>query len=291
MSRNKNLFLILLFISYFVLLLSNTAVCGKEEEHKMSSDYRNLAKETLPLWDERVLNVPSSKVWTDKISMQAVAKAVNDEVLGKIEREKKTDMYQDKERKVKIDLSRGYLRYLNQARDFRIDTSPKTAVDKQKAEGMITEALRIIGLPQDELQKPRIDTIMANGGSTGTKKADEKIFRERLVTIERQINNLPVFGSLSRGAISNKGEISRLLVKWPDFIFTKAKRLRDRDSVIEEIVKRIDTQVKGQPVSLNIRLGYIQSPDEKRTVYVPGVVVSVLPSETTGFIFSVPVTE
>jgi len=96
---------------------------------------------------------------------------------------------------------------------------------------------------------------------------------------------------MSRGSVSNKGEISRLLVKWPDFIFTKIKTPCWKEiRVIEEIVKRIDSQVKGQPVSVNIQTRYIQSPASERTVYIPGVVVSVLPS-TTGFIFSVPLAE
>jgi hypothetical protein len=242
------------------------------------------------MWDEKILEVPASKIWTDKTSMQAVARAVKDEVLVNVEREKKTGEYKDKDRAVKIDQSQGHIRYLNNLREFRMESSPRTALDKPKAEGMITEALRTIGLPADEFQKPLVDTVVSQGGSTGDKKIDEKIYRERLVTVDRMINNLPVFGSMSRGSVSNKGEISRLLVKWPDFIFTKSKRLLERDTVIEEIVKRIDSQVKGQPVSVNIRLGYIQSPASERTVYIPGVVVSVLPS-TTGFIFSVPLAE
>jgi len=288
MSLNRKVFSLLLFLS-FVVVLSNPTAYG-EEERKMSSDYRSLVSQALPLWDDKVLNVPASKIWTDKTSMQAVARGVNDKVLMGIEREKKTSMYQDKERTVKIDQSRGRIRYLNNSREFQMGSSPKTAIDKQKAEGMMTESLRMIGLPADEFQKPRVDTVVAQGGSTKTKKPDAKIYRERLVTVERMINSLPVFGSMSRGSVSNEGEISRLLIKWPDFIFTTSKRLMERDAVIEKIVKRIDSQMKGQPVSVTIRLGYIQSPVAEKMVYVPGVVVSVLPS-TTGFIFSVPVTE
>ncbi|MEW6418912.1 MAG: hypothetical protein AB1480_12460 [Nitrospirota bacterium] len=290
MFKNKKLFSTIITV-IFILTSTWIAGWGQEKMHKMSADYRDIVKETLPAWDEQVLKAPATKVWTDRTSIVAVAKAVNDEVLEKIEREKKADIYQDKERRIKIDRTLGYIRYLNQSRQFRHNTSPKTPVEKQKAEEIILKAGKIIALPVDEFQKAKVDTVIAQGGSIETKKVDGKIFREQLVTIERQINNFPVYGSMVRGAVSNKGEVARLLVKWPDFIFAKLKRLRDREAVIEEIVKRIDEQAKGRPISVNMKLGYIPSHIEKKTEYTPGIVVAVLPTEGTGFIFTVPIAE
>ncbi len=290
MFKNKKLFSTITTV-IFILTSTWIAAWGQEEMYKMSADYHGLLKEKLPVWDEQVLKAPATKVWTDKTSIEAVAKAVNDKVLEKIDVEKKANVYQDKERKVKIDRTLGYIRYLNQSRQFRHDISPKTPIEKQRAEEIILKAGKIIALPVDEFQKAKVDTVIAQGGSIETKKVDGKIFREQLVTIERQINNFPVYGSMVRGAVSNKGEVVRLLVKWPDFIFAKIKRLRDRDAVIKEIVKRIDEQVKGRPVSVNMKLGYVPALREKKTEYTPGIVVAVLPTEGTGFIFTVPIAE
>jgi len=178
MSLNRKVFSLLLFLSLSLFYRIQPPMVKKNV--KMSSDYRSLVSQALPLWDDKVLNVPASKIWTDKTSMQAVARGVNDKVLMGIEREKKTSMYQDKERTVKIDQSRGRIRYLNNSREFQMGSSPKTAIDKQKAEGMMTESLRMIGLPADEFQKPRVDTVVAQGGSTETKKPDAKIYRSVL---------------------------------------------------------------------------------------------------------------
>ncbi len=291
MLKNKKVFSIIIVVAICIFSLQLVVAWGQEEKRKMSADYYSLAKENLPVWDEQVLKAPATKVWTDKTSVEAVAKAVNDKVLEKIDKEKKTDTYQDKERKVKIDRYRGYIRYLNQNRQFRYGTSPTIPVDKQKAEEEIFKTVKTIGLPVDEFQKARVDTVVAEGGSTKAKKIDGKIYMERLVTIKRRINNLPVYGSMLRGSISNKGEVARLLIKWPDFIPAKTKRLRVRDSVIEEIAKRIDEQAKGQPVAVNMKLGYIPSHIKERIEYTPGIIVAVLPSQSTGFIFTVPIVE
>ncbi|HDH53837.1 MAG TPA: hypothetical protein ENH24_05065, partial [Nitrospirae bacterium] len=134
MLKNKKTFSTILVLAILIFSLQLVFAEGQAEKRKMSADYYNLTKENLPVWDEQVLKAPTTKVWTDKTSVAAVANAVNDKA---IDREKKTDTYQDKERKVKIDRYRGYIRYLNQNRQFRYGTSPTTPVDKQEAEEKI----------------------------------------------------------------------------------------------------------------------------------------------------------
>jgi hypothetical protein len=69
----------------------------------------------------------------------------------------------------------------------------------------------------------------------------------RLVTVNRQIGNLPVLGSRARVAIAGSGGIQRLRVNWPPFTMPRGLRLRQYDAVAKEVVKRIMQQ---DPASL-----------------------------------------
>lgn len=217
--------------------------------------------------------------------MQSLAEAIRDKVPEKTERES----YQDKERKFQIEKDRGYVRYINANRGYRHGVSPSKAVAKDQAEKMVVEAVKTIGVPEDELKGLKVATVLGRGGSTQGKTKGEALAREQLVYIERKVNNLTVFASEIKGAVSNSGEISRLLVKWPDFILTDVRQLRPQDQVIKDIVSQIQNSVQGQPVSVNMKLAYTPLRTEGKIRFVPGIVVAVMPETGNGFMFTVPV--
>lgn len=210
-------------ISACLLVIAMTStVVAQEEQRKTDSDYSALIRESLPVWDESVLNAPKQKLWTERASIQLLTEAVRDKVPEKAEKES----FQDKERKLQIEKDRGYVRYINANRGYKHGVSPTKAVAKDQAEKMIVEAVKTIGVPEDELKGPGVSTVLSQGGSVQEKTRDEAFAREQLVYIERNVNNLPVFASEIKGAISNSGEISRLLVKWPDFFLADVQKLQ-----------------------------------------------------------------
>ena len=275
----------ILFI--FVVLLAGVSGATAQQEPKITSDYSALIEETLPSWDESVLKAPAQKIWTDRVSMKSVEEAVRDKIPTRSEKE----TYQDKDRKLKIDKDKGYIRYINSNRDYKHGVSPAKAVDRSEAEKMILGALTTIGLPRDEMRIVIVSTVIGQGGSTREKIHDEKTMREQMVYINRQINNLPVYASEVKGAVSNSDEIARLLIKWPDFLMADVKKLRTRNDVTRDIVQQIENQTKGMPVSVNMNLAYTPLSYEGRIRFVPGIVVTVRPAEGNGFAFTVPVSE
>ncbi|GJQ45258.1 MAG: hypothetical protein DWB56_16520 [Candidatus Jettenia sp.] len=274
-------------ISACLLVIAMTStVVAQEEQRKTDSDYSALIRESLPVWDESVLNAPKQKLWTERASIQLLTEAVRDKVPEKAEKES----FQDKERKLQIEKDRGYVRYINANRGYKHGVSPTKAVAKDQAEKMIVEAVKTIGVPEDELKGPGVSTVLSQGGSVQEKTRDEAFAREQLVYIERNVNNLPVFASEIKGAISNSGEISRLLVKWPDFFLADVQKLRPQDQVINDIVTQIQDAMQGRPVlSVNMKLAYTPLRTEGRIKFVPGIVVAVTPEEGNGFMFTVPV--
>lgn len=277
--------IVIISVCFLVIAMTGAAV-AQEEQRKAASDYSTLIRESLPVWNESILNAPKQKLWTERVSIQLLTEAVRDKVPEKTERES----FQDKERKLQIEKDRGYVRYINANRGYKHGVSPTKAVAKDQAEKMIVEAVKTIGVPEDELKGSNVSTVLGQGGSIQEKTKDEAFAREQLVYIERNVNNLPVFASEIKGAVSNSGEISRLLVKWPDFFLADVQKLRPQDQVISDIVTQIQDAVQGRPVfSVNMKLAYTPLRTEGKIKFVPGIVVAVIPEEGNGFMFTVPV--
>ncbi|OQY99003.1 MAG: hypothetical protein B6D35_10425 [Candidatus Brocadia sp. UTAMX2] len=283
--KMKRCCLIIVSVCFLALAMVRTTV-AQEKEQTPVSDYSDVIKESLPAWNEDVLKAPKQKTWTERASMQSLIEAVRDDVRGKQEN------FQDNERKVSIEKDRGYVRYINAHRGYKHGVSPAKPVAGDQAERMIVEAVKIIGVPEDELKGPHVATVLGQGGSIQEKARDAAFAREQLVYIERTVNNLPVFASEIKGSVSNSGEISRLLVKWPDFLMADVQKIKPRDQVISTILNQIREALQGQPIfSVNLKLAYTPLQTEGKIRYVPGIVVSVIPAAGNGIMFTVPVAD
>ncbi|KKO20110.1 MAG: hypothetical protein DCC43_05650 [Candidatus Brocadia sp.] len=283
--KMKRCCLIIVSVCFLALAMVRTTV-AQEKEQTPVSDYSDVIKESLPAWNEDVLKAPKQKTWTERASMQSLIEAVRDDVRGKQEN------FQDNERKVSIEKDRGYVRYINAHRGYKHGVSPAKPVAGDQAERMIVEAVKIIGVPEDELKGPHVATVLGQGGSIQEKARDAAFAREQLVYIERTVNNLPVFASEIKGSVSNSGEIARLLVKWPDFLMADVQKIKPRDQVISTILSQIREALQGQPIfSVNMKLAYTPLQTEGKIRYVPGIVVSVIPAAGNGIMFTVPVAD
>jgi hypothetical protein len=103
------------------------------------------------------------------------------------------------------------------------------------------------------------------------------------VTIHRKVHGLPVFESMIRGAVSNRGEIAGLLVQWPRFHLKPGLRLRSRQQVVDEIASHLMQVEGGAAVELWIYLAYSRLGSD----YVPVAVVE-FEDGVSGSIFQAP---
>lgn len=272
---------------------ANEDVCGDDawskrqvEKLKLSSDYRYLVEKALPKWDKRILDVPIRKInWVEKTSIPQIARAVKDEIKYKQEKWEMFEKAQDEKRIVKLDRTRGYIRFANQDRQFLFEKSSRQPVDPKKATQIAKETIKNLGLPIDELGQIRVDEVMAIGATHGAKEASDNFAKEQLVTIQRVLNDVPIFDSMARLAISNSGRVARILVRWPHFDLKKDLELKDHEHIIQEIIAEIVRLEEGKPISLTAKLAYISSEDDEQTKYYPGLIVTVK-DEESGVIFT-----
>jgi len=202
-------------------------------------------EKALPKWDKDVLSVPNGPKWSARVQFDGVLKAVGDPPL-KAAPPKNTRRVVDGERVVRVIPEQGVVRYVNNALNWNPDKSEKL-LEKEAALRTADKTLELLGLPRPELDKPRVDTQGARDTSN-TSPADSRTFEMyRLVTVRRQIKDLPVLGSRARVAVAGSGGIQRLRVNWPPFSMGKGLRLRQRDAVAKDVVARIMQQ---DPVSL-----------------------------------------
>ena len=177
---------------------------------------------------------------------------------------------------IKVDLDRGRVRYINRTRMFDWDNDPHTGWDPAAAQTMVMSATTQLGIPSSEIDVTggccRVDTVQGEDYDATSKTSIPNSVHEaeRLVTINRTINGLPVWGSRVRGAVSNNGEISRLLAIWPEFILTAGLTLRTRVDVVNEIAAKLNDSEFGAAVGLDIYLAYLR----RGTDYIPVAVAN-----------------
>jgi hypothetical protein len=119
-----------------------------------------------------------------------------------------------------------------------------------------------LGIPGPEWGAHYIDTVIEVGFDDATKQETESEV-ERLVTLPREMaNGYPVFGALTRVAVSNEGECARMLIRWPTFRLVPGLELRARPDVVSDAAQRIfeaqsDSAIGlGTEVEVNIEIGY-----------------------------------
>ncbi len=226
-------------------------------------DYVVQVDRGLPPFDSMILDAPPGPDWMEDMSVERVSASMNDEVPGTILTEDPVWIAYDtpdstNTRYVKLDFQRGYVRYLSEPRQFEWG-DPEMSVPDDVALNVFSEAMDALGLPGQEWSAPRVDLVLETGFDDDT--AEESTLEvERLVTLPREVNGYPVFGSMARMAVSNRAEAARALVRWPMFRLVEDPELMTRDEVVQEIAQRIWQVETGVDVHLDMRIGYAPTP-------------------------------
>lgn len=154
---------------------------------------------------------------------------------------------------VKKDNTRGRLRYINMDRQFNYGVSPQQAVDDANAISIAMACLTQMGLPAGEFSGNFTDPNYADIAAliainvTNEGSPTEHFEVEKLVTVNRWINNFPVFGSMARVTVSNEGLIARMMVhNWPQFrLLPGISQLEERNTIITRLTDRVFNSLKG----------------------------------------------
>ncbi|HPM23441.1 MAG TPA: DUF6345 domain-containing protein [Phycisphaerae bacterium] len=191
---------------------------------------------------------------------------------------------------IKIDTDRGRVRYINRTRLFNWDSDPHTAWPETASLGLVLGFMNQLSIPTAEadLAATRVETVAGsdfeNDDPSGTPFSTHEA--ERMVTIPRSINGLPVLDEQVRAAVSNYGQISRLLAIWPQFQLRPGLMLRPRQAVIDELAARIYEAEFGADIDVGIDLAYARF----GTQYLP-VARATLDNTITGLIIVVPLVD
>lgn len=291
MNKQKIMYLYCIFAAMILLSWTHLAIAQPKPEITFEQVYK-LLDQAVPTWNESVLRSQEGKEWAEKLNFEQLLRAVNDDFTLPKEFPPNAQQFIDEKRSVRFDRSRGLFRYISKERawDFQKNANTK-AIDERKAEDIVAGVIKSLDAPVAELVKPRISTQMAAGAPAGEKSLKALYEMYRLVSIQRSISNLPVYGSFIRGSVANDGRLQRLQVVWPAFRTIPDLKLRDRKSVLTEATYQILRQAPEADIKIQAYLAFAQrSEDDENQVYVPSVILSVY-SKPTPYQFPVAVAE
>ncbi len=238
-------------------------------------DYLEAVTAAMPQYGPQVI-VPAGPDWIIGLDVQNVAQAVGDSVPEQIAQQGSLVVGRNAEETLyyKIDSDRGYVRYIGLARQFDVG-SPTVAIPQEVAADMATAAMQALDLPEGELGEIQVATIMGRIGNPPS--PPEEV--ERLVTVQRAVNNIPVYGEFCRIAVSNTGQIARLLVAdWRSpFRLPSNPIMRPPGAVISELAQEIFERMHGIQVELQITVEYVAVGD----LHYPAAVALVTDPTTT----------
>ncbi|HOV85243.1 MAG TPA: hypothetical protein PLM79_02710 [Syntrophobacteraceae bacterium] len=240
----------------------------------------------------------TANVWTDNVDPTKIMKSLGEREFSQKGLEKyRVGLMKSSSSKMKYNLERGELRYVNQDRRFD-SAKPGKAIDPSKGLEMARKLLSgNIGVPRSEiLGKNTLSQVLQGGiARPGTQDLVKRYDIESHFFFQRAINGIPVMNSGAFVAVSNKGQISQFQVRWPvmrvDQSLLKAGVLSQKE-VINNIYNRL---VQDQPCDqttsikkLNMFIAYVPSvvtnPDKdkipepaRRVRYTPKLIVYFLP--------------
>jgi len=267
-------------------------VITPETKPLTSEQVARLVEAALPKWDAGVLNVASKENWAEQITFSGILKSLGDRstVPKDLPSGAKQVNIQDNVI-AKLDPDLGKVRYANRERGWSLERfAGSKAIAETKARDAAVNVLIKLGLPRDEIAEIEVQTQMAGGGRVGSSKLEELHEMYRFVSVNRQINKLPVYGSTSLIAINNKAQVARLKVNWPAFQMDKELRLREVKPVSIQAVEEILRNLPQSDTSISAQLVYASRGDDEAPSYVPAVVFSVA-SLPTPYQVVVPVAE
>ena len=267
-----------------VLLLVSGPIEPPLPRTQTLANYRAQADMALPAFTTSVLAVPPGPDWLASVTIATVATAVNDlpapsQVVTSGPITVARDLAMSKY--IKIDTSRGRIRYGSIPRRFDWDTSPMVAVSDSVAMSLLSATINTLGIPSTERGMVDLATVAGQAGGPGA--PDPAYERERFATLDRTINGLEVSGSMVRLVVSNSSLQARLTVRWPQFQLRPGLSLRTRAMVLDEIAARLWADEMGVPIEMGAHMGYAPAGDE----FIP-VAVFTFRDELAGRVVRVP---
>lgn len=235
------------------------------------ADYRASADTVLPTWTTSILTTAPGPDWMSGLSVAQIAIAAGETPSGfplmfangpLTEARNSTGTAV-----IKTDTDRGRVRYANASRVFSA-THPTVGWDTTDSLDMVLDFAAQLSMPSTEYMDAaggcmdcQVDTVVGQefDGADLTGTPFSSYEAERMVTIKRRINGLPVFESVVRASVSNVGNVSRAMIKWPQFrlLNSGALTLRSRNTVLDDIAARLWNAEAGIALDmLEIRVGY-----------------------------------
>ncbi len=225
-------------------------------------EYRAQVDAAMPPFDATVLAAPTGPDWMAGMTMAQLAAAVGDTPPSAVvSGGARVESADTSVRFFRLDFTDSRVRYASQPRQFDWDASPHTSWPPSAAQAIVMGAFGALGLPTSEIDPSKcchVDTVSGSLFSTDdpSQTPAVKYDAERMVTIQRTINNRPVLESMLRASVSNSGQIARLLVRWPRFVMPAGMVLRARAEVLDELAQHLTDVELGASVSLTSYIGY-----------------------------------
>jgi hypothetical protein len=251
-------------------------------------DYFKLVNEKMPAIPDDILRAGTGAPWLDKVRVETILGAAGDtEPLEIIQEGHMTVGFNPTEtRFVKMDMHRGRLRYLNNERAFNYEKYPHQAIDPAEALRFAQDSLSRMGIPPDEWGAADFATVA--GEETADGKSTYFFEVEQLVLLPRLVNGYPVFESGAQVAVSNLGEVTRMMVRdWPQFklLYSGDLNLLTREAVVNILTDQLYNALLGIEVkNINFQFGYFRAGED----YIPMVHAGSV-DPLIGHVFSTPV--
>lgn len=152
-------------------------------------------------------------------------------------------------RRLKLNDVDGKLTYLNPERSFKFGESEPIGLSTEAASEIAVTALQRAGLPSKEIiSKTVVRTLTLAGSDPERREVTKPVAAEHHVRVGRVLNGIPVFDSEAKAAVTAKGDIARLHLRWPDARVSQAlaeAKPRDRKAVAEEAAQLLSNTDRG----------------------------------------------
>ncbi|HET8934752.1 MAG TPA: hypothetical protein VFN67_14985 [Polyangiales bacterium] len=237
------------------------AAHASAQDRKLSEkDVVAILDKSLPTWDRSVLDVKDGPDWSAQLNFNSVLKALGE---GALRAPVNTGDRRivDGQRVLRLTQEQGRVRFVERSRTWNPAQTATNPVDPKVAMTLALGILERLGVPRAELVAPRVDLQLGLDEDMRRPTDRKKHTKYSLVSVQRNIGKLEVYGSRARIAITNAGSVQRLRLSWPAFRMAKDLTLRQRDAILKEAVATIMRQ-SATPISDN---GFIQA----RLAYVP----------------------
>jgi hypothetical protein len=197
--------------------------------------------------------------------------------------------------KLKFNLPRGEIQYVNQGRSF-VAENPK-AFDPEKSKTLVFGLLGQLGLPENEFSLDGMKSSILRGraAQNETMRWERDYDIETHFFIPRLVNGIPVLRSVMTVGVSNKGQISKFRARWPalaiDPALLQAKALRR--TAVARAVQRALMKEQGciglETARFDMFIAYVPLDDDqpdkdnvpevaKQSLYSPKLVAFLMPS-------------